>query len=126
MSLIDAAKDDWQQFTSDTTTGFGTDITITTPDDVTSVDIAGLATKHHIGIDTEGELVNTKNAHISFSEKQLTDASYPVRDSDGEVALYGHKATWIDSTGTSVTYVIREWFPDETIGVILCILGDLE
>ena len=78
------------------------------------------------GIDDDGNVVNTKNAHISFSEKQLTDASYPTRNADGDVALYGHKATWIDSTGSSITYTIREFFPDETIGVILCILGDLE
>jgi hypothetical protein len=125
MSLVDQAKTDWQQFTTDTVNGFGTAITLTSPTSIVA-EIVGLATKHHISIDDDGNVVNTKNAHISFSEKQLTDASYPVRDADGEVSLYNHKATWIDSTGTSVTYVIREMFPDETIGVVLCILGDLE
>jgi len=125
MSLVDQAKADWQQITTDTVNGFGTAITLTSPTAVVA-EIVGLATKHHIGIDDDGNVVNTKNAHISFSEKQLTDQSYPVRDADGEVALYNHQATWIDSTGASITYVIREMFPDETIGVILCILGDLE
>ena len=125
MSLVDQAKADWQQITTDNVSGFGTPITLTSPaSDV--LEIVGLATKHHIGIDDDGNVVNTKNAHISFSEKQLSDASYPTRDADGEVSLYGHKATWIDSTGSSITYVIREFFPDETMGVILCILGDLE
>ena len=126
MSLVDQAKADWQQITTDKVSGFGTSITLATPTGSAVVDIVGLATKHHIGIDDDGNVVNTKNAHISFSEKQLTDQSYPVRDSDGEVSLYNHQVTWIDSTGASITYVIREMFPDETIGVILCILGDLE
>ncbi len=125
MSLVDQAKKDWQQITTDNVNGFGTPITLTAPD-TTTLDIVGLATKHHIGIDDDGNVVNTKNAHISFSEKQLIDGGYPTRDADGEVSLFGHKATWIDSTGTTITYVIREFFPDETIGVILCILGDLD
>ena len=125
MSLVDQAKADWQQITTDTVNGFGTAISFVAPN-ASTANVVGLATKHHIGIDDDGNVVNTKNAHISFSEKQLTDQSYPVRDSDGEVSLYNHQVTWIDSTGASITYVIREMFPDETIGVILCILGDLE
>jgi len=125
MSLVDQAKKDWQQITTDNVNGFGTEINLTAPN-TTTLDIVGLATKHHIGIDDDGNVVNTKNAHISFSEQQLIDGGYPTRDADGEVSLYGHKATWIDSTGTTITYVIREFFPDETIGVILCILGDLD
>jgi len=125
MGVYEWAKEDWQQITTDTVSGAGIPITLISPGaDVAN--IVGIATKHHIGIDDEGNVVNTKNVHISFSEKQLTDASYPTRDSDGEVSLYGHKATWIDSTGSSITYAIREFFPDETMGVILCILGDLE
>jgi len=85
-----------------------------------------LATKHHIGIDDDWNVLNNKNAHISFSEQQLIDGSYPTRNADGEVALYGHKAAWTASTGSLITYTIREFFPDETMGVILCILGDLE
>jgi len=125
MSLVDRAKSDWQQFTTNTTGGFGTAITLTAPNS-TQLSIVGLATKHHIGIGLDGEMVHTKNAHISFSEKQLIDAVYPYKNAGGEVNLSGHKATWIDSRGSSITYVIREFFPDETIGVILCILGDLD
>lgn len=122
MSLIDLCKSNWQRFTSDTN-GFGVAITITSPlNDV--VELVGLATKHHIGIDTDGNLVNTKNAHVSFAEKLLTDAAYPVRNASGEVNLKGHKISYIDSTGNSKNYVIREWFPDETVGMITCILGD--
>lgn len=122
MSLIDLCKRNWQRFTSDAN-GFGVAITITSlQNDV--VELVGLATKHHIGIDTDGNLVNTKNAHVSFAEKLLTDANYPVRDASGEVNLKGHKIAYKDSTGNSKNYIIREWFPDETVGMITCILGD--
>jgi hypothetical protein len=56
----------------------------------------------------------------------LTDQNYPVRSSSGIVNLAGHKVTVADSTGASVTYVVREWMPDETIGLILMILGDFK
>lgn len=125
MSLIEQAKKDWQTITTDTS-GFGVVINLTTPNDSDTVELKGLHAKHHIGIDTDGNLVNSKNAHISFSEQQLIDASYPYRNTGDEVALYNHKISVKDSTGQEKKYVIREWFPDETIGVILCILGDRE
>ncbi len=124
MGLIDQAKSDWQTFSTNKNQ-FGVDINISTPSDSENVDIVGLHTKHHIGINYEGNTVNTKNAHISFSEKLLTDAGYPVRNGD-EVDLQGHKVTVKDSTESNKLYVIREAFPDETIGVIVCILGDFE
>jgi len=68
--------------------------------------------------------MNVKNAHISFSEALLTDVSYPVRNINGEVQLRGHKITTKDSTGVDKNYIITENFPDETIGMIVCILGD--
>lgn len=124
MSLRDLAKADWQKFTTDPE-GFGVSIVLVAPTSET-ITIRGLATKHHIGVDAEGNRVDTKNVHISFSEQPLLDASYPSRNTGGEVDLKGHKATWTDSSGTSVTYIIQQWFPDETMGVILCILGDFE
>jgi len=123
MGLMDTAKEDWQTFTTDLD-GFGKTIQLIAPD-LTTLNVVGIATKHHIGIDTEGNMVNVKNAHVSFSEKQLTDAGYPHRDANGEVNMDHHKVVWTDSTGNSVTYVVREYYPDETIGVILCILGDI-
>jgi hypothetical protein len=68
--------------------------------------------------------VNTKNAHIAISEKFLSDASYPYRNLSGEVSLKNHRIAVADSTGLVKNYVIREIFPDETIGLIVCILGD--
>lgn len=125
MGFVEQATELWQRFTSDIN-GWGVSINIETPSGSQNVDIVGLATKHHIGIDADGNLVNTKNTHITFAEKLLTDVSYPVRNSNGEVALFNHRVNYADSTGTIKKYVIREWFPDETVGMIVCILGDFD
>ena len=124
MSLINRAKEDWQRFTSNPNE-FGVSISIETPTHTNQTDVVGLATKHHIGLDTEGNLINARNAHCSISEQLLTDAAYPVRV-NGEVDLEGHIVKWADSTGNIKQYVIREFFQDETVGMIVCILGDFE
>ena len=124
MGLIQQATDDWQRFSSDEDL-FGTSIDFEAPTSETAT-VVGFATKHNIGIDTEGNLVNTKNAHISIAEKLLIDAGYPVRDANGEVSLKGHRIDYVDSTGISKKYKIKESFPDETIGMIVCILEDFE
>lgn len=123
MGLTETIKQDIQKITTDLS-GFGIEINLTTPDDATSVDIVGLHTKHHLGIDTDGNQVNTKNTHIAISEQVLIDLGYPVRNANQEVFLRDHKVLVKDSTGVLKSYVIREWFPDETIGLIVCILGD--
>ena len=124
MGLIQQATDDWQRFSSDTDL-FGTSIDFEAPTSETAT-VVGIATKHNIGIDTEGNLINTKNAHISIAEKLLTDAGYPVRDTNGEVSLKGHRVDYVDSTGISKKHVIQQSFPDETVGMIVCILEDFE
>lgn len=127
MNLIDQARKDALAITSNLATGFGREIAITPKGGGTTVNIVGLATKHHIGFDPDtGISVNVKNAHITFHEKLLTDLSYPVRNANGEVDLYGHKVVTADSTETDKEYIIREFFPDESLGLIVCILGDFE
>lgn len=124
MGLIQQATDDWLRFSSDEDL-FGISIDFEAPSLETAT-VVGLATKHNIGVDTEGNLINTKNAHISVSEKLLTDTGYPVRNTSGEVDLKGHRIDYIDSTGASKKYVIQQSFPDETVGMIVCILEDFE
>jgi len=82
--------------------------------------------KHHISIDTDGQVANTKNVHITVSEQLLIDESYPTRNVAGEVALKRHRIQYADSTGNQKDYIVREIFPDETVGMITCILGDYE
>ncbi len=94
------------------------------PDQVCT--IQGLHTKRRSTIDMEGNEANVKHAHISFSESVLVDAGFPVRDAAGEVHLPRVKVRVKDSTGTECKYVISEWFPDETIGLIVCMLKEFD
>lgn len=124
MGLIEQIQQDIRQITTDID-GFGVEMRLIAPD-ATEIALQGLFTKHHMGYDDEGKMVNTKNAHASFSEDILVDASYPYRDFSGEVHLEDHRVVVKDSTRNDKEYIIREWYPDETIGLIVCILGDYE
>jgi len=122
MNLNDLAKADILTITSNQATGWGKTLAFLAPTGETA-EIVGLHTKVRLQFDTLGNYVNTKKAHISFSESLLTDLGYPVRNDAGQVSLVGHLVTAIDSTGTSVQYVVNEWYPDETIGLIVCVIG---
>lgn len=86
----------------------------------------GLASKHWINFDTDGTPVNSKNAHICLIEEELIANEYPYRDLDKEVNLYNHRVSVKDSSGVLKEYVIKEFYPNETIGGIVCILKDYD
>ena len=123
MNLIDRARYDTQRITSNLNNGFGVSMTLIAPGGATAT-VIGLHTKHWLSVDTEGNQVDSKNAHASFAEKFLKEVNYPLRNGQGEVDLSKHKLKVKDSTGVEWTYVIERSFPDETVGLIVCILGD--
>jgi hypothetical protein len=125
MGLLEDIKEDLVDITSDSD-GFGVELVFTNPAGDATATINGLHTKHHISLDETGRPVNSKNAHISFVESLLIAEDYTIRSASGEVNLKGHKVSVVDSTGDVKHYMIREWFPDEKLGLIVCILGDFE
>ena len=104
---------------------FGAPIVFVAPGGQT-VTINGRTKKIHLRFDYEGNAVNAKDASITVAEKALVDAGYVVRNANSEVNLYNHKVSWVDSTGASATYAIKQTFPDESVGLIVCILGDFK
>lgn len=119
MGLIDNINADVAAITSNLNE-FGVSIEIVTPNGV-STTINGIHTKHHLGIDTDGNMVNSKKASIAFSE-----SFYQCRNASGEVNLKNYRVNVKDSTGLIKNYIIQQWFPDETIGLIVCILEDYD
>jgi hypothetical protein len=120
--IIDMAKADIERITGDLG-GFGKSMTFTnlaTPP--VTITVTGTTARHHQSFDTDGVKVSSRNIHVSVSEKQFTDQSYPVRNASGDVALQGHRVAVADSTGVVKNYVVREQYPDETIGLIVLIL----
>ena len=121
--LNEAAKSDWQRFTK--SGGFQVSITFKSPFGVIA-NVEGLATKHHLGIATDGQAVNSKNVHVSVSEDLLDEAGYPVRSSSGDVDMYNHKASFVDAREVLCDYSVQEIFPDEKTGMLVFVLEDRE
>jgi len=120
--LFDLVKRDSRFFV--TKGGFQEDITITNITGDITLNITGFATKHHIGIDLDGNTVNTKNVHVCISELDLVASDYPTRNERQEIDLFKHRISFKDSSGIVKNYVVKEVFPDETNGLIVLILGD--
>lgn len=123
-NLFQLAKRDAKFFVSNG--GFEEDIELVTPSKDKTLLLTGFATKHHINFDSDGNPINSKNVHICIDESVLVANGYPVRNEKGEIFLKNHQVSFSDSSGIVKTYVVRENFPDETLGLIVCILGDLK
>jgi hypothetical protein len=125
MGLLDRVKSDIERITSDLS-GFAKNIVMIPPGGA-AVTFNGLHTKISMGYDLDGNIVNSRKAHISISEKYFIENNYPLRNVKGEVELSGHKVNVTDSTGVVKNYYIQSsYFPDETIGLITCILFERE
>ena len=121
MSLLDTARMDAKNIVQGE---FSSPCTITNPQRSVSVSLSALATKHHIIINPDtGQPVNAKNAHICLSETKLNELGYITRV-NGDVSLVGHFINVSDSTGIVKKYKISETWPNETLGLIVCILQD--
>ncbi|RDY57708.1 hypothetical protein [Flagellimonas nanhaiensis] len=120
-NILQAARADAKKILS--SSGFEEDITLTTPDGQTTITTKGLTTKHHLDFDTEGP-VNSKKVHICIDESDLEAKAYPVRNSVNEVDLREHIITVSDSTGNAREYLVSQLFPNETLGLIVCVLED--
>lgn len=106
-----------------TSGGFEENIELTNPKTGLTVKLTGFATKHWITYD-DGQQVNSKNAHVCISESDLNDLSYPVRNDKKEIALLNHIVSFKDSSDEVKFYAVKENYPDETLGLIVCILMD--
>jgi hypothetical protein len=104
--------------------GFSDSITLIHPNTGLTIETDGLTSKHHINFDSDGLPINSKNVHVSLDEADLVSQNYNPRNSNNEVALINHLVHVKDSTGNLRNYVVIENFPDETLGLITCILGD--
>lgn len=104
--------------------GFEENIILESPFSGLSIETNGFVTKHWISFDENGNQVNSKNAHICIDEDDLVLKEYEVRNHNDEIDLNRHIVRVPDSTGKTKDFVIVNVFPDETLGLIVCILGD--
>ena len=125
MGMIETAQAAVKRIRTDPN-GFTKSLQFTAADGITMATIRGMSAVIHLGVDNQGEFVNTRKAHISFSESSLSDTGFPVRDQNGTLIIKGNRVDVIDSTGEIEQYVIREIYPDEAVGLLVCMLGDFQ
>ena len=125
MGLLEQAQFDIKRITS-SQSGFTKSVTFISKDNLQTATIFTLFSKVHLWSDTDGNAVNTKKGHISFAESLLTDLGYTTRNATGQCILKDHTVKVNDSTGKQTQHVIKEVFPDETIGLIVCLLSEYE
>jgi hypothetical protein len=120
MGLIDQAREHIRRITTDLN-GFGQQIVLVSPTGVVAA-VIGLHRKINMGVDTDGNVVNSRQSYVSISEATLISAGYPYRDSRGEVYLDRHLCYVRDSTGLVKSYKIQSWIPDEATGIMPMLL----
>lgn len=115
---------DWRRLS---VSSFNIEITFNAPSPSTeTATIKGIATNNAITFETDGQHAIGHTVHISFSEAELLEANpnYPVRSTTGEsaglVSLNDHRVSFIDANGTIQNYVITNYYPDNTVGIISC------
>lgn len=121
MGLIEQARQDVNAILTDLD-GFGQNIILTHPNG-TVITTVGLHKKIRLGVDTEGNIVNSLTATVTISDSDLIAKGYPYRNSNNEVDLNKHKVSILDVTGIMRTYMVQSWHPDETLGLIVCYLN---
>lgn len=124
-SLLKQARKDARKIIN--SGGFEEDIQISDPSGILIINVKGLHSKHWLVHDTDGNLVNGKNAHITISEQELNEKGMQTRNQNtGNVDLKNFRISVKDSTLIEKKYIINECFPSETFGLIVCVLGDFK
>jgi hypothetical protein len=125
MNLIEQAKKDIERITTDCN-GFGVEIRLIAPTGE-EVKVVGRSNNIHLSVNPiSGEVINSRNASVSISEAVLTKVGYRVRNESGEVFLKKHIVLVKDSSGREGKFMVKEWYQDQTVGLIVMILGSYE
>jgi hypothetical protein len=122
MGIRERAIADAKKITSNKTSGAGVDLRIVSRITGQEVNLIGLHTRHHLSVSSEGNFTNDLNAHCTFAESLLS--GYPVRNNKNLVSIVGDFVYATDSEGIERKYKIALVHPDETMGLIRCILED--
>ncbi len=120
---------DLQRFTTDKNSVFVSPLTFETPTGFATpktVICNGISVKHSVAFDNNSQPVKGKTARVTVSEGALLALAYPVRDINNKVSLIKHKVTFVDSANLTYIGQITETYPDESTGIIVCILGDFK
>lgn len=116
--ILELAKRDARRYVN--SGGFEVNLLIT-PTVGDPVTIQGLTSRHSQGFDTNGKPIVSDNAHCSFSEVDLTNEGLTTRNSQGDLIVKDWVVQFTDAI-SATTYLISEAYPDNTLGIIKCML----
>ena len=103
-----------------------TSLTFYRTEGIDEITVMGVASRIHLDVDPDtGTIVNSRKTHCSVSEELLTDKGYETRNTNGSVNLVNSYVRFKDGTGIERAYKIIEVYPDDTLGMISCMLGNL-
>ena len=81
--------------------------------------IQGLTFVTHLAIDGEGRQVNSKQAHITFVENDLTKINAQTRnETTNDVNMKVFTVSFTDMSKKCKSYKIRDNWSDDTLGII--------
>lgn len=119
MRILNLARSHARRFTNNG--GFEVAAMLSSPSFTTPLELQVLYSRHHLAYNTDGQAVDDAQVSVSIAEADLLAGNYPYQ-SNGDIMLRDHKIVLSDTTGEK-TYIIDRAFPDQTLGLILCILS---
>lgn len=107
--------------------GFSVDIVLKGKDGLLNCELKGISTNHFLSFDTSGNQINSRNAHVLISEKDLISNEYSYKNSKtNEISLFKHKISVMNQNNEMKNFVVSETYPSETFGMIVLMLSNHE
>lgn len=104
--------------------GFQNDVFLINNLSINFIQLKGLTSKHWIQFDSDGSPINAKNVHLNLIEKDIQELGFETRGKNGNVNLLDYYVIVQDSTNNYKKYQVKEVYPNESLGLIVFILGN--
>lgn len=121
-NLLARARQDAKKIV--TNLGFQSDVFLINPLSMVFIQLKGLTSKHWIQFDTDGSPINAKNVHLNLVEEDIQALGFETRGKNGNVKLIDYYVIVQDSTNVYKNYQVKEVYPNESLGLIVFILGN--
>ncbi len=121
-NLLARARQDAKKIV--TNLGFQNDVFLINPMSMAFIQLKGLTSKHWIKFDTDGSPINAKNVHLNLVEEDIQALGFETRGKNGNVKLIDYYVIVQDSTNVYKNYQVKEVYPNESLGLIVFILGN--
>ena len=121
-NLLARARQDVKKIV--TNSGFQNDVFLINPLSMAFIQLKGLTSKHWIKFDTDGSPINAKNVHLNLVEEDIQALGFETKGKNGNVKLIDYYVIVQDSTNVYKNYQVKEVYPNESLGLIVFILGN--